>query len=246
MQMSIYRAAFKSALVAAAMAASVGASAAEITSIFGGGVTNQGWTANPGSADDVVLALRARLRYPAPSNTVNWDGTDTYTYNTGAHSQYGFNNLAEWNIDFSMNAGDGNVISDYTYVLGLDTNSGLGVSHTLLDPFATWTDNSFGDPTTTMGNGVDATGAANQAALMDEWQIAQNSQNMGWIFPTFDPTVNGTYSLYLAAYAGTQEVARTSITVIVGDGGTVPEPGSLALVGLALAGAAVASRRKQA
>ncbi|RZL31153.1 MAG: PEP-CTERM sorting domain-containing protein, partial [Rubrivivax sp.] len=72
-------------------------------------------------------------------------------------------------------------------------------------------------------------------------------ENFGWLSPAFDPTSDGTYSIYLAAFdqAGRQ-VTRSDITVVVGDGGaTVPEPASLALVGIAACGLAVTGRRRR-
>ena len=234
----------KSALLAAALAASVGANASTVTAIFGNSVTDQGWTSSTSSG--VELALRARLRLPVPTNTVNDNGNGTYTHATGAYSLYGYNNLAEWNFDFSINSGT-NTINGYSYVLGLDTSPSLAAAYVTIDPFTAFFDNSFGNNGTAQGAGVEAPDFAGQTVLAGQNSVAQNSQNFGWLMPTFDPTVNGTYSLYLAAFdrAGNQ-IGRTDITVIVGQGGTVPEPASLGLVGLALAGVAVASRRKKA
>ena len=73
----------------------------------------------------------------------------------------------------------------------------------------------------------------------------QNSQNEGFStnFAQFDPTEVGEYGIVLAAYQNGREVGRSAILVDVGN---VPEPASFALVGVALAGAAFAARRRKA
>jgi PEP-CTERM motif len=85
---------------------------------------------------------------------------------------------------------------------------------------------------------------------------AQNSFNLGMNFlamsipgitppaGSFDPNVAGEYSFALEAYTGQGRlVARTAIVVNVADG-TVPEPGTLVLTGLALLAGAARSRRR--
>jgi len=237
----------KSLFLAAALAATMSAHAdATITAIFGSGVGDNGWTAQTGNG--VELALRARERFPVPTNNVPSNGAGTYTFSdTTAYSLYGFNNLASWNFDFSINAGTASVNS-YSYMLGIDSNPSLGVSFTSFDPLAVFNDNSFGNAGTTQGNGTDAT-AATKAGLAAANSIAQNSENFGWLSALFNPTVDGTYSIYLEAFnqAG-GPVARTEITVVVGDGGDreLPEPASLALVGVAAIGLAAVRRRRAA
>ncbi len=245
MQISFRRLGAKSLFLATALAAAMSAHAdATITAIFGSGVGDNGWTAQTNAG--VVLALRARERFPVPNNTVPSNGAGTYTFSdTNAYSLYGYNNLASWNFDFSINAGTA-AVNGYTYLLGIDTNSSQGVNFLTFDPLAVFNDNSFGNAGTTMGNGTDAT-AATKAGLAAANSIAQNSENFGWLNAAFNPTVNGTYSIYLAAFdqAGLQ-VTRSDITVVVGAGGAaLPEPASMALVGIAALGMGVAGRRRR-
>jgi|WetSurMetagenome_2_1015567.scaffolds.fasta_scaffold87364_3 hypothetical protein len=219
--------------------------------IYGSGNANGGFTVDTQS--NVELGLRAHVRYPTPLDTFNSNGAGTYSFATGGYG--GGAKLAGWNFDFSINSDasgtSGLKLSALTYVLGIDTDASQGVNFTSIDPAALILDSAFGDNTT--GTGVsgatprvvgDGT-QADTSTLLAQYNLMQNSENLGWFDPTFDPTANGTYSFYLAAFndAG-QQVARTNINVVVGQGGAaVPEPASIALVGVALLGAGFARRR---
>lgn len=235
--------------------------------ITGNGIANGGFTI--GNGGGVEVGLRARERHDlatnSPTNVTGSNNNGTYNQNAGEPAGFGGagQNRARWNFDWSINTGTANV-GAYTYRLGMDFDPSFGTNFQTFDPIkgvnpnpaagglALW-DHSFGNNSTAQSAGVEAFGLTLAAALADynslmaNNNLVQNSWNYDFFDSafSFDPTANGNYSIFLEAIDGNNRVvSRSDIEVVVGTG-FVPEPGSLALVGAALAGLALSRRRKQ-
>ncbi|SNR39231.1 SprB repeat-containing protein, partial [Maribacter sedimenticola] len=192
--------------------------------IFGSGNANGSFTNN--QTGSVELGLRAKVRYPTPMNTFNSNGDGTYQHLAIAGSPA---SRAGWNFEWSVNTDPsgtaGDKLSGLTYEMGIDFDASTGTDYYVFDPInQPFADHAIGTNMTANGGGVEATDPASYAGLLAANNVAQNSWNLDFFNElagkTFDPTVDGTYEVYLKAFDGSgAKVGETKITVIVGNGG---------------------------
>ncbi len=180
-----------------------------LAATFGGSGIPNGAVAQTTVGANGVLGLTATQRFSNPTVTNNGAGRFFAAGGVDQTSAASISDqLARWNVGFYIDNGNqtGN-----TYQLFLD-----------VDPTASEDFKSFG-PVPVVG------------VLQDSWNLGFNNFEalLGY---AFNPAVNGEYTFLLTASRGLTQLARTSIVVQVGNGLTVPEPGSMALIGLGLLG----------
>ncbi len=202
--------------------------------IFGTGNGNGFWAVE--TNNNVEVGLRAKVRF---AGVYNSNGDGTYSHESG----FSTGTAAKWNYEFSINLnqdGSSNPARSFANTmveLGIDTDPGVGASITFFDPVLAWVDNAYGTNATANGAGDDsaATNAA-KGVLVGPiiLYVLQNSQNIGWA--GLDVTSPATWDFQLRVKDATGAIlAQTAMQVLV-DGGAVPEPAALLLMGLGLAG----------
>jgi len=223
--------------------------------IFGGGNANGSYTTDRNNNEGVELGLRAKVRFPTSLNEFRSNGDGTYgSFDPGGFGTGG--NRASWNFEWSINTdylgSSGLKLDDLTYEIRIDSDPTAATSFLEFDPIkdpnpaTIYWDHSIGNNSTASGAGVEATSVPQYVNLIANNNLAQNSWQLnffsGLLSPPFDPNENGIYTIQLAAYQASQQVAETSIKVYVG---VVPEPGTC-LIWAGLAGCiAVAARRRK-
>lgn len=222
--------------------------------IFGSGNGNGYFTVD--TQNNVEIGLRAKLR---KQGVYNSGGDGSYSFATGYYpadpTDWDYES-AIWNFEWTVNTDLGQVgtqpgrpVNALTYKLGLDFDPGIGTNYLTFDPINLpfVADNEFGTNATANGGGVHTTDLATYTDYLSTYNVVQQSWNMEWFDDAnpFDATNAGTYEVYLAAFDGQTEVARSAITVEVGGGAPVPEPITMAGLFMGVAGLAGYIRKRR-
>jgi hypothetical protein len=234
------------ALVGAASAAPTYGNIAAPGVYFGSGNVNGNWTIN--TSNNVEVALRAKNRGLSGATFDGSSGTYFVPHGaciSGALACGGTpGTRAAWNYEFSVNArADGVGSADLVglnILLEVDTDPTFGFNWVPLNVLTNWSDNSFWNATTATRRVSVGANLADNDPLIGEIGLQQSANpsfgNSGF---GFIPGA-GSYGLRLSVLRDTALLSQVQTTV------QVPEPGSLALAGLALAALGVAARRRRA
>ena len=178
-----------------------------------------------------ILALSATERFDnAP---VGDDGAGTYFaepgFNDGTPGSFSGTLGALWNFNVYIEAPTGLLLEDFIFTLRYDFDPGLDTPESELGQI-----DLFNQPGTVL--------EGSQNNLFDFLATPAIGLTPPDFVP-FDPDVPGQYSYILSAFSSPDGPAVASVAIDV-NVGQLPEPATLALFGLGLAGLAIARRRR--
>ena len=188
--------------------------------IFGNGVTDDNFALGTFGGVEVGLRARYRVRPTQPSDSSGLYGPFDRGTQTAAFGSPARSDRAEWSYDFYINTGTAGAISDFDFMLCADTDRSAGVAQDCVNPVTFFGDNNV------VGNEL-----GNSMQLF----FAGTPGNAG-----YDVNAPGLYTFSLSVSDGGIVLGTTEITAQV-----VPEPATLAILGLGLAGLGFARRKKQ-
>jgi hypothetical protein len=204
--------------------------------IFGSGNANGGFTTD--RQNGIELGIRAKIPFAGILNS-NGDGTYSYTLAETDHDSNA-GTAQRWNFDWTVNTdyldSSGVRIDELTYLLGIDFDPSPATNFLVFDPITPNTpplntpvfDHSIGDNTTGNGDGVETADPGIYATRIADNNVLQQSWRHSF-FPfhptlTYDPTIDGTYAIYLLAKdSDGKVVAKVNIQVLIGNAKPAPD-----------------------